>query len=70
MIVTTTATVQYVCYLKDEDAEKVREYAEREECSLRRAVNDLYADGEIDLYYESNDIDFTTESIDSVEEGE
>lgn len=68
MTVTTTATVQYVCYLRDEDAEKVREYAEQEGCSLRRAVADLYADGEIDLYYDSNDIDFTTEHIDSAEE--
>lgn len=68
MIVTTTATVEYVCYLRDEDAEKVREYAEREECSLREAVADLYADGEIDLYYESNKSDFNTESIDSAEE--
>lgn len=68
MTVTTTATVQYVCYLRDEDAEKVREYAERENCSLRQAVADLYADGEIDLYYDSSDIDCTTERIDSAEE--
>ena len=68
MIVTTTATVQYVCYLSDEDSEMVRKYAEQEDCSLREAVADLYADGVINLYYESHDIDCTTESIDSVEE--
>lgn len=68
MKVRTTATVEYVCYLNDEDAGKVQKYAEREDCSLRRAVADLYADGEIDLYYDSSESDFSTESIDSVEE--
>jgi hypothetical protein len=68
MRITTTATVQYVCYLKDEDAEIVRQYAENEGCSLREAVSDLYADGVIDLYYESSESDFSTESIDSAEE--
>lgn len=68
MIVTTIATVQYICFLKDEDAEMVREYAENENCSLRDAVTDLYADGVINLYYESNETDFSTESIISAEE--
>lgn len=68
MKVEVTASVQYVCYLRDEDAERVREYAEHEDCSLREAVADLYADGVIDLYYESNESDFSTESIDSAEE--
>lgn len=67
MEVRTTATVEYICRLKDEDAETVREYAEHEKCSLRQAVADLYADGVIDLYYDSWDTDFSTESIDSVE---
>lgn len=68
MKVRTTATVEYVCYLRDEDAEKAREYAEREDCTLRQAVSDLYCEGEIDLYYDSSESDFSTESIDSVEE--
>lgn len=68
MIVRTTATVQYVCYLRNEDAEMVREYAERENCSLEQAVTALYDGGDIDLYYDSNDADFSTESIDCVEE--
>ena len=68
MIVRTTATVEYVCYLKDEDAEKVIQYADAEGCTLKEAVTTLYDDGDIDLYYDSNDADFSTESIDSVEE--
>ena len=67
MIVTTTATAQYVCYLRDEDAEVVREYADAEGCTLKEAVTNLYSDGVIDLYYDSSDTDFSTESIDSVE---
>lgn len=68
MKVEVTASVQYICYLTDEDAEMVREYAENENCSLRDAVADLYADGVINLYYDSNETDFSTESIDSAEE--
>ena len=68
MTVETTATVRYACYLTDEDAEMVREYAENENCSLRDAVADLYADGVINLYYDSDETDFSTESIDSAEE--
>ena len=68
MTVQTTATVEYLCRLRDEDAEMVRKYAEHEKCSLREAVDILYADGTINLYYDSWDIDFSTESIDSVEE--
>jgi hypothetical protein len=68
MEVRTTAIVEYICRLKDEDAEMVREYAEHEKCSLRQAVADLYADGVIDLYYDSWDTDFSTEAIIEVEE--
>lgn len=68
MKVRTTTTVEYVCYLRDEDAEKVIQYADAEECTLKEAVANLYADGVIDLYYDSSDVDFSTESIDSVEE--
>lgn len=68
MIVRTTATVQYVCYLRDEDAEKVIHYADAEGCTLKEAVTTLYDGGDIDLYYDSSDADFSTESIDCVEE--
>lgn len=68
MKVLTTATVEYACRLKEKDEEMVRKYAEQEECSLRQAVADLYADGVIDLYFDSWDTDFSTESIDGVEE--
>lgn len=67
MEVRTTATVKYICHLKDRDAKVVQMYAEYEGCSLREAVVDLYADGVIDLYYDSHETDFATEAIISVE---
>ena len=68
MKVEVTASVVYVCNLKEKDAEMVRDYAEHENCSLRDAVADLYADGVIDLYYDSTEADLCTESIDDAEE--
>lgn len=70
MIVTTTATVQYACYLTDEEEEKVLEYAEAHpNMELTEVVDELWAAGEIDLYRESVETDFSTESIDSVDAG-
>lgn len=68
MTVEVTASVQYTCYLSMEDEEKVLQYAEDEDCSLEEAVFGLYSRGEINLYYNSTESDFSTESIDSVEE--
>ena len=63
--VETTATVTYVCNLNDKDTKKVCDYANKQGLTLREAVADLYADGEIDLYDNSTESDFSTESIDS-----
>ena len=68
MKVEVTASVQYACYLSIEDEEMVRQYAENENCSFEEAVRNLYSDGVINLYYNSTESDFSTESIDSVEE--
>lgn len=71
MIVTTTATVQYACYLTDEEEEKVLEYAEAHpNMELTEVVDELWAAGEIDLYRESTESDFSTESIDAVDVGD
>ena len=68
MIVYTTATVDYICYLNDKDEKKVRDYAESTNCSFITAVAELYDKGEIDLYNESREGDFDAESIGGVEE--
>ena len=61
-----TATVNYVCYLNEEDSKKVKRYAEKNDLTLEEAVATLYDKCEIDLYRESTESDFSTESIDAV----
>ena len=68
MNVTVTATVQYTCFLNEAKARKVKAYAEENNCTLEEAVRELYYDDELDLYDNSTESDFTTESIDQVEE--
>ena len=68
MKVTTTATVQYTCFLDEAKARRVKAYAEENNCTLEEAVTELYYDDELDLYDNSTESDFTTESIDQVEE--
>lgn len=67
--VNTTATVNYVCRIDGEQEKMVNEYAKRKNLSMLEAVRELYfdTDFEFDLYSESNESDFCTESIDSVE---
>ena len=77
--VEATANVLYTCWLSDEDSEKVKEKAkelaeyyqdESVEDYFAQAVEQLYAENEIDLYEESTESDFTTESIDRAWEDE
>ena len=68
--VMTTAKVTYACYLSDEDNAKVKAYAEEHDCSLKNAVKKLYGMYEIDLYADSDKMDFCTQSIDRVDEEE
>ena len=68
--VTVTAEVQYICTLSHEDSETVKEFLEENpDFSEEEAVKYLYDNNEIGLYdYESTESDFSTESIDAVEE--
>lgn len=68
MNVTVTATVQYTCFLNNEKACRVKAYAEENDCTLEEAVWALYVDDRLDLYDNSTESDFSTESIDHVEE--
>ena len=69
MIVKTKATVWYSCYISEENAEKVRKYAEENDTTLEEAVQRLYdEDDEFYLYDESNEIDFCTDAIEEVED--
>ena len=67
LTVETTAIVTYTCYLTEEDSEKVINYADENGLELTEAVAELYGNSEINLYHESTESDFSTESIDMVE---
>ena len=68
--VETTATVVTTCYLTDEDEEKVKAFMKENVCDLEDAVKELFWNNELDIYTHSTESDFSTESIDLVEEGE
>lgn len=67
LTVETTATVICTCFLTEEDSEKVINYADENGLELTEAVAELYDNSEINLYYDSTESDFSTESIDMVE---
>lgn len=68
LIVMTEATVQYACRLSAEDERKVREYAEQNDATLEEAVEALYNGCAINLYANSWESDFNTDSILNVDE--
>ena len=70
MIVMTETTVQYACQLSAEDEQKVREYAEQNNTTLKEAVGVLYDDCAINLYADCWESDFGTNEILRVEEDE
>ena len=66
--VEVTASVMYTCELTEEDEEKVKAFAEENDVDLEFAVWELYSASEINLYKNSVESDFSTESIDSAYE--
>ena len=70
MIVTTVATVQYECYLTDEEAEKVRAKAEEFGGDMTMAAWVLYYEGKIDLYRETEKLNRATEAVLEVDDSE
>lgn len=58
------ATVIYTCKLDDEDSQKVLDFLEKNsDYDITEAVDILYARGEIDLYNNSTESDFSTDEI-------
>lgn len=66
LVVQTTAEVLYTCYLSDEDEELVNEYVAENDCDLEEAVRALYYKNKINLYADSRESDFNTQTIDDV----
>lgn len=70
MRVMVVASVTYCCELSGEDQQKVEqamELEENEDKPIEEIVMELYQSGEIDLYAESTESDFSTEEIQNVE---
>ena len=66
--VEVTAEVLYTCELTIEDEEKVKAFAKENDVGLAVAVHELYSVGEIELYENSTESDFSTERIDGAYE--
>ena len=64
--VETTAQIITTCYLTDKDEKKVKAFMEENKCDLEEAVHELQWSNELDIYSNSIESDFHTESIDSV----
>ncbi|MDY3130103.1 MAG: hypothetical protein SOW31_00065 [Treponema sp.] len=64
--VETTAEVITTCYLTDKDEKEVRNFMEKYNCDLEYAVNMLFWTNKLDIYNNSTESDFHTESIDLV----
>ncbi len=64
--VETTAEVITTCYLTNEDEKEVRDFMEKYNCDLEYAVNMLFWTNKLDIYNNSIESDFRTESIDLV----
>ena len=59
----TEALVNYCCQLSEEDEQKVRDFAEKNNVSLSYAVEELWMRDEIEIYRYSTESDFSTEKI-------
>lgn len=68
MKITAVAEVTYTCYLDEEKAKQVIDYAKENDISLEKAVWDLQFNGsDFEMYEDSTESDFSTESIEYVE---
>jgi hypothetical protein len=67
LVVTAEATVTYTCTLSEEDSQKVRDYIGDTDLSFEDAVLELYFSGEINIYRDFIESDFSTEQIVQVE---
>lgn len=66
MVVYVSGSSVYRCRLTEEDAQKVRQYAEENNTTLETAVSILYDREEINLYYDCEESDYSTEKVEQV----
>ncbi len=66
LVAMVEAIVTYACRLSEEDEQKIREYIGDTDKSIDDAIMELYDTGEIDLYNNFTQSDFSTNYINSV----
>lgn len=67
LVAMVEATVTYACWLNEEDEQKIRDYIGDTDLSTADAIMELYDAGEIDLYKNSTESDFSTNYITSID---
>lgn len=68
LVAMVEATVTYACRLSKEEEQRVRDYIGDTDLSIEDAVIELYNAGEINLYKNSTESDFSTNGIEQVYE--
>ena len=64
LLVEAKALVTYTCILTAEDEQKVRNYAEENDCSLDESIKYLWDDDEIDVWVgDQTELDSSTEEV-------
>lgn len=63
IIAEVEATVTYTCYLSEKESKEGKSYAKKNDLTLCEAVGKLYSQYKIDLYKQSTESDFSTESF-------
>lgn len=66
MVVYISGTSVCRCRLTSEDAQKIRQYAEENNITLEEAVDALYNQDEINLYYDCEESEYDYEKVDQV----
>lgn len=63
LVAMVEATVTYACWLSEEDEQKIREYIGDTDKATEDAIMELYDAGEINLYKNSTESDFSTNDL-------
>lgn len=66
MVVYVSGSSVYRCRLTEEDAQKVNQYAKENNTTLKTVVSILYDREEINLYYDCEESDYSTEKVEQV----
>lgn len=60
--------VTYACYFDGEREEMIKQYAEENDVDIETAIWSLYQSGNLDIYRDYNESDYSTEGVIDAEE--